>query len=457
MRDVATGRTRHTIRDIFGATAFSPDGNTLYATAIWYPGVVRLDLTTGAVTISEPFRSMRIHRWTPGGRIIVVDNTDGGHAQVIGWDYRNGTVGFRGHVFTPSQPESDSRILDVSPDARWIVVRESTRTGGLWGFGRFATSFQIRDAATGTVRATCRGHSAGVIRARFSADGTRVFSYAELEQRATHSKLERRAWDPATGRSVDDPVATTFDFDRVSSPDGRMWVKEGRPVKLVEAATGRVRLTFTGHLGDTCGLAFSPDGRYLAVASPDAPVYVWDVRGELSKPTAPPDAKGLAAAWADLASTDAAKGFRAVRLLAHFPEQAVPYLRNKLRPATGPTADEVARLVAALDAPAFADREAAERALKKLGSFAGPAVRAAAKATTSAEVRQRAGRLIAALDAGTLTAEEVRAVRAVEAAEWMGTTAAKALVREWAGGAAGATLTAEATAAAARPGVTEGK
>jgi hypothetical protein len=224
----------------------------------------------------------------------------------------------------------------------------------------------------------------------------------------------------------------------------QVMVGKTRTVEMIERVTGKVRHTFTGHNRGFLSLAFSPGGHYLAAASPDAPVFVWDIRGELAKPAAPPDAAALAAAWADLASADAAAGFRAVRLLAHCPDTAVPFLRKKLAPAKGPTAAAIATLVADLDAPAFADRETAEKELRKLGELAGPAVREAVKTTASAEVRTRAEKLAAALAAGKPGPEQVRAVRAVEAVEWMGTPAAKALLAEWAAGANGATLTAEA-------------
>jgi hypothetical protein len=229
------------------------------------------------------------------------------------------------------------------------------------------------------------------------------------------------------------------------SPDGRTIAVTGdgpgNDTVLIESTSGQVRHRFPGPATQS---AFAPDGRYLATANTAGPIYFWDIRGELSKPAAQPAAPALAAAWADLASADAAAAFRAVRLLAHFPEAAVPLLREKLLPATGPTAAAVAKLVADLDAPAFADREAAEKELRKLGELAGPAVREVVKTTPSAEVRARAGKLAAALAAGKPGPEQLRAIRAVEAVEWMGTPAAKALLADWAAGAAGATLTTEA-------------
>ena len=48
----------------------------------------------------------------------------------------------------------------------------------------------------------------------------------------------------------------------------------------------------------------------------------------------PLTAADCAAAWADLASADAAKGFAAVCRLTDDPKQSLPFLKERLRPAT---------------------------------------------------------------------------------------------------------------------------
>jgi WD40 repeat protein len=439
VRDATTGKVVRTLRVVPGEGAeFSPDGAVHYYTQF---GVVTpLRVATGAaVSGPDPPGLVHLARFTADGRLLAVGREWGtGAHQLLGWDPRTGRLVSRGHRFKPDQPTGLAMIGDASPDGGRVAV-----LGRAAGDDPF--TLHVCDAATGAVRATVPPGDKPGENVRFSADGRRVYT-------ADPDGKNVRAWDAATGRRIADPGPGSFRPAKAStSPDGRMRAEpdDAAGVRLVEAATGGVRHTFGGHAMSCHDFAFSPDGRYLAADSGDAPILVWDVRGELSRP-APPDAMGLAAAWADLASDDAAAGFRAVRLLAHFPDRAVPFLRDKLQPATGPAAEEVAKLVAALDAPAFVDREKAEKELKKLGRFAGPALRKAVTATTSAEVRQRAERLLAPLAAGKLSAEQLRAVRAVEAVGWMGTPAAKALLRAWAGGAAGAPLTEEAAAAAGR-------
>src|SRR5205814_854896 len=132
-----------------------------------------------------------------------------------------------------------------------------------------------------------------------------------------------------------------------------------------------------GHAAVIHSFDVSPDGRWLAAASPDAPVFVWDVRGAAEPAGAPPDDAGREQLWADLASDDAAAAFRAVRALAKHPDRAVPFLAGKVKPVAAADPARVAKLIADLDSPVYAARAAASRELRKLGELAEPALEAA--------------------------------------------------------------------------------
>ena len=330
VRDAATGNVIHTLRRFPGEGAeFSPDGAIHYHT--YYGVVTPVRVATGeAVNAPDPPGLVHVARFAADGRLLAVSREwDTGRTELLGWDARTGRLVSRGHQFRPARITGSACVGDATPDGGRVAVVCSTGSAGDDQY-----TLRICDAATGAVRATVPAADKPGIHARFSADGRRVYT-------ADSSYGDVRAWDAATGRRIADPGPGPFTPKKTvaTAPDGRMSAERGDAgLQLIETATGAVRHTFVGHAAYCTGFAFSPDGRYLAADSPDAPILVWDVRGELSKPVTPPDATGLDAAWADLASDDAAKGFRAVRLLAHFPEQAVPLLRDKLRPATGPSA-----------------------------------------------------------------------------------------------------------------------
>jgi hypothetical protein len=234
------------------------------------------------------------------------------------------------------------------------------------------------------------------------------------------------------------------------SPDGRTFaVSRGwkSEVRVWEVASGRERFVFR-HDGEITSLAFAPDGRTLAAASKEAPVYLWDFAGELA--AAPPkwEAADAGRLWEELASDSAARAFAALRRLRMHPAAAVPLLRARTKLPAAPDAEALKRLFADLESADFRTRENATAALIGFGEVIQGALEKEQACTRSDEVRARVGRLLARLTART--PERIRLIRAVEAVEGMAGSEAKGLLEEWARGAAGGTLAAEAMAALAR-------
>jgi hypothetical protein len=192
-------------------------------------------------------------------------------------------------------------------------------------------------------------------------------------------------------------------------------------------------------------VAYSADGRLLITGGSDTAALVWVLR-PAGKPLTP---DALKAAWADLASDDAARAYRAIQQLAAAPADSVPFLKEALPVAV---ADEkrIARLIADLDNDDFDTREKAAVELEVIGEATVLALRAALAGRPSAELRVRCERLLAKLDRPALSGERLRTVRAVEAMELVDTKEARDLLRRLAEGADGARLTREAKAALER-------
>jgi WD40 repeat protein len=208
---------------------------------------------------------------------------------------------------------------------------------------------------------------------------------------------------------------------------------------------------FIGNYGNSfaSSLIVTPDGTRAITGQRDTTALVWDLKIP-ARAARNLTEREVAAAWDDLAGYDAAKAYLAVWALADAPGAAVPFLRGRLRPATAPSDKQAAELIAKLDAPAFATREAAEKELRGFGDAALPALRAALEGKPSGEQRERLKRLVTEATSAVVTAELLQQLRAVTALEQAGTVEAKAILKELAGGAAGGRLTVEACAALER-------
>src|SRR5262249_11354114 len=186
--------------------------------------------------------------------------------------------------------------------------------------------------------------------------------------------------------------------------------------------------------------------------SRDTTILVWDLAGlkVVPGPAAvelqPPEVESL---WTDLVGDDAGKAFRGILRLAAAPRQAVPFLGERLRPAAPAEARVVEGLVADLDGDKFQVRQKALSGLEQLGDLAVPILQKVLASKPSLEISRRVEPLLAKLTRGTLTAEQVRLVRAVEVLEKVGTPEAVRGLETLAGGGPGGRA---AGAGAGRPG-----
>jgi len=242
------------------------------------------------------------------------------------------------------------------------------------------------------------------------------------------------------------------------SPDGRALVGRAsdRSVRVWDVDGGKEVGRFKGHDGRVETVGFSPDGTAVVTGSTDTTLLVWDaaaLRKDLSARQAAelPDgaADGL---WADLAGEDAGKAGQGVLKLAAAPRQAVTFLGERLKPAAAIDQQKLDKWLADLESERFAVRQDAIANLLKAGEQAVPALQKVLASLPALETRLRVEDLLDKLTGGTLTAEQLRFVRAVEALEKMGTPEARSVLKTLAGGAPGALPTREARAALDRLG-----
>jgi WD40 repeat protein len=236
------------------------------------------------------------------------------------------------------------------------------------------------------------------------------------------------------------------------SPDGRLLVTAGNDaaVHLWDGATGKEIGTLTGHRGPVRSASFAPDGKTLVTGSEDQTALVWDVAEAVKiarqGTRSTPSPRALEELWADLAGDDAHKADAAVRELASRPAEAVPLLKERLRPAAAADAKQVAKWIAELDDDDFAVRERAAAEIEKTGEQARAALEAALKNAPSQELKRRVTEFLKKLDERAFSSELVREMRALEALEKIGGPEAVKLLEALASGATNDARTQDAKA-----------
>ena len=156
--------------------------------------------------------------------------------------------------------------------------------------------------------------------------------------------------------------------------------------------------------------------------------------------------------WADLAGADAGKAYEAIVFLIAKREQTVAFLATNLPAAGIPAPQQVQKWIKDLNSARFADRDKGNRELEKLGGLAESAMRNALQGELPLEVRRRVDQLLEKLSGPLRLPEHLRAARAVEILEHIGSDSARGLLKKYAAGAPGARLTADAREAVERLG-----
>jgi WD40 repeat protein len=436
-------KPRHTFAGHFSnvlSVAYSPDGKVLASgdgyrrgTTGGFDAQIRLwDPSAGRLLRQFPGHLNYVESlaFSPDGKRLA----SGGHdARAKVWDVATGQrlLQIRGE-------DTWFKSAAFSPDGKALLVAGSPGELALW---RPDSGRKVRDLGTAGEK------NWGIEYVAFLPDGRTVLTCGFGNGR---SKLnEVRFWDTENGRLLQSSSFSFGDATRspgclALTPDGKTLATGGGyrdpVIQLWDTTTGKRVGRFSGHQGGaTESLAFSPDGKTLASGGRDTTVLLWDVaRARLED------------LWVELAGGQDG-GARAGKGLAATPEEAIPFLKDRLRRAAD-AEDRARRLITGLDDDEFDVREKASRELEGLGPEAAFPLRLALQGSPSAEARRRIQKALDKIK--TRQGEPDFQPRGVSLAlavlEEIGTPDARRVLEELAKGPAQSVVTREAGAALER-------
>jgi WD domain, G-beta repeat len=353
----------------------------------------------------------------------------------------DGTLVVGGHRLTLLPPGAAKLGPELPEQGGWLnTCIACSPDGKLVAAGDIAGNIWVFDAVARVQRLRRHGHVNRVTGVGFIDNGQILVSGG--------SDGRMKFWDIKTGREV----GAMFPHESaglgrgigalVCSFDGMTIATGGAgdgTVKLWEAASGKLRATMTMPGANVTSLSIALGGSTLAAGGKRGGAGIlaaWQLYASgarLASPVRP-------SLWQELAG-DAAVAYQAILAIGSHPRQAVPLLKQRLRPVelNAGVRKECDGLIAALDHESFEARDEATRKLEAMSPWVEAHLKSALANAKTLELQRRLQALIAQVGQSTLPL-----LRAVEALEHAPGPEARLLLQQLAAGEPQARITREA-------------